>query len=158
MLRIGYKDTRKAWKSELDKGATFSFIHWSLQLKSSPFFVFRKLSGTDCPTGLPWPLTSCWFGPVASAGRRSRGKEEWNQSICSLAFFPVGLLHVGTAAATTATDITEMLVPSHFRPWLLPPLLGAPPGTERKRPLPFFYLLICLPMQGPGTTKGARSM
>lgn len=57
--------------------------------------------------------------------------------ICSLVFFPVGLLQVGTAAATIATDTTEMFISGHFLPLLLPPLLEAPPGTGREMASPF---------------------
>ena len=53
------------------------------------------------------------------------------------AFFPVGLLHVGTAAAKIGTDTTDMLISSHFLPLLLPLLLEVPPGMERKMASPF---------------------
>lgn len=78
--------------------------------------------------------------------------------ICSLVFFPVGLLQAGAAAATIATDATERLTSSRFLPLLLPPLREAPPGTEREMASPFFCLLISLSVPGTGQSKGAGGM
>lgn len=148
ILIIGYKGIeRKGWICKWNKGlCSISPIYPPDQF--STFFVLRKVGGADCLTGLPLSLASGWLWPMGSTGKRWRGREG-DQSTCSLGFFPVGLLQVGTATAKIATDTTEMLLFSHLLLLLLP-LLGALPGTERKMASPFllFSNLLLLPCIG----------
>ena len=60
-------------------------------------------------------------------------------------FFPVGMLQVGTTAASRAADVTEMLIFSHLLLLLLPAGLEALPGMERKTVFPFSFLISCTP-------------
>lgn len=73
----------------------------------------------------------------------SRAEEENDLSVFAYLAFPVGMLQVGTTAASTAADVTEMLIFSHLLLLLLPPGLEALPGTERKTVFPFSFLISC---------------